>query len=104
MASYFNSAGSKVIVVEMLDKIAGNTDDEISSILLENYIKKGIEFKLGCKVTSINANNIEFIEKGKLQTISADKVLISVGRRPVTQGFGLENIKYLYGARCNKNR
>ena len=55
MASYFNSAGSKVTVVEMMDKIAGPTDREISEILLKNYQKKGITFNLGCAVTCVEA-------------------------------------------------
>lgn len=53
MASYFNTAGSKVTVVEMMDKIAGPTDREISEILLKNYQKKGVVFNLGCKVTGV---------------------------------------------------
>lgn len=53
MASYYNSVGSHVTVVEMLDHIAGNTDREISSILQNNYKKKGVEFKLGCAVTAV---------------------------------------------------
>ena len=47
MASYFNSAGSEVTVIEMLDHIAGETDREISKLLLEAYQKKGVAFKLG---------------------------------------------------------
>ena len=46
MASYFNSAGSKVTIIEMLDHIAGETDREISELLLADYIKKGIDIKL----------------------------------------------------------
>jgi dihydrolipoamide dehydrogenase len=53
MASYFNSAGSKVTVVEMLDKIGGPIDDEIAELLRREYEKKGITFNLGCKVTSV---------------------------------------------------
>ena len=53
MASYFNSVGSKVTVIEMLPKIAGANDNEISEILLNSYTKKGIDFKLGAKVLSI---------------------------------------------------
>ena len=53
MASYFNSVGMKVTVIEMLDKIAGPTDNEISDILLKNYKKKGVDFKVSCKVTAV---------------------------------------------------
>ncbi|MBE6903320.1 MAG: dihydrolipoyl dehydrogenase [Ruminococcaceae bacterium] len=92
MASYFNSVGSKVTVIEMLDHIAGNTDREISSILQKNYEKKGITFKLSCKVTSIGTDSVEYEENGEKKTVKADKVLLSIGRRPVTKGFGLETL------------
>lgn len=92
MASYYNSVGSKVTVIEMLDKIAGPTDREISEILRKNYEKKGVIFKLGCKVTSVGENSVTYEENGKSNTVSADKVLLSIGRRPVTKGIGLENI------------
>ena len=58
MASYFNSAGSKVTVVEMLDHIAGPTDREISSILYKNYKRKGVDFRLYAKVTRLAANEV----------------------------------------------
>lgn len=92
MASYFNSVGSKVTVVEMLDKIAGPTDRDISAILLKNYEKKGIVFKLGCKVTEIKASSVVFEKNGVTEEVSAEKALMSIGRRAVTTGFGLENI------------
>ena len=93
MASYYNSVGSHVTVVEMLDHIAGNTDREIGKILQNNYKKKGVEFMLGCKVTSVGDGKVTFEDaEGKTQSVDADKVLCSIGRRAVTQGFGLENI------------
>ncbi|MDR3644531.1 MAG: dihydrolipoyl dehydrogenase [Clostridia bacterium] len=92
MASYFNSVGSHVTVVEMLPNIAGNTDREISGILQKNYEKKGVIFRLGCKVTSLGTNTVEFEADGKPEKLEADKVLVSIGRRPVTQGFGLETL------------
>ncbi|MHB1484676.1 MAG: dihydrolipoyl dehydrogenase [Saccharofermentanales bacterium] len=92
MASYFNSAGSKVTVVEMLDKIAGPTDREISKILQKNYEKKGITFKLSCKVTGITKDAVEYEENGKKETVGAQAVLMSIGRYAVTKGYGLENL------------
>ncbi len=92
MASYFNSVGSKVTVIEMLDKIAGPTDGEISNILLKNYQKKGIEFKLGCAVTAVENGKVTYTEKGETKSVDADKVLIAIGRRAFTQGIGLETI------------
>ena len=95
MASYFNSVGSKVTVIEMLDKVAGPTDREISAILQKNYEKKGITFKLSCKVTGMPQGSVEFEDGGAKQTINADYVLLSIGRRAVTTGFGLENLGVL---------
>lgn len=92
MASYFSSVGSKVIVVEMLNKIAGPTEAEISSILQKSLEKKGITFNLGCKVTAIEKDGVVFERDGKVEKVKADKILLSIGRRAVTQGIGLENI------------
>lgn len=92
MASYFNSVGSQVTVIEMLDKIAGPTDREISTILQKNYEKKGVVFKLDSKVTGLRPGIVEFEESGRQQQIKAEKVLLSVGRRPASAGFGLETL------------
>lgn len=92
MASYFNSVGSSVKVIEMLDHIAGPTDSEISAILLKNYKKKGIEFLLGAKVTSVGTDCVNFEMDGKAMKAEADCVLVSIGRRANSAGLGLENI------------
>ncbi len=92
MASYFNSAGSKVTVIEMLDHIAGNTDREISDNLMKNYQKKGVEFKLSSKVVEVTGSAVVYEADGKKVSVPADKVLMSIGRRAVTEGIGLESI------------
>ncbi|MCI5838815.1 MAG: dihydrolipoyl dehydrogenase [Christensenellaceae bacterium] len=92
MASYFSSVGSKVVVIEMMNKIAGPTDAEISGLLQKALEKKGVEFRLGAKVTAVEADGVVFEKDGKTEKVKADKVLCSIGRRAVTQGFGLENI------------
>jgi len=92
MASYFNSAGSKVTIVEMLDHIGGDIDLEIAGILQAEYEAKGSEFKLKAKVVEVTADSVICEEDGQRVEIKADKVLLSVGRRPVVQGFGLETI------------
>ncbi len=92
MASYFNSAGSNVTIIEMLDHIAGNTDREISELLMKGYQKKGIEFRLNSKVVEVKNDCVVYEAEGKTLTVEADKVLMSIGRRPVVDGVGLENI------------
>ena len=88
MASYYNSAGSKVTIVEMLPKIAGTMDAEISTLLMKSYQKKGIEFLLGSGVTSFSGDSVAY-DGGQ---VKADKVLLSIGRKPLIEGFGLENL------------
>jgi len=92
MASYFNSVGSKVYVLEMLDHIAGATDREISELLKKEYAKRGVEFILGAKVTSIKNNTVSYEKDSNVNVIEADYALVSIGRRPRTQGIGCENI------------
>ena len=91
-ASFFNSLGTKVTIVEMLPEILGNNDFEISAMLRDIYSKKGIEYNLNAKVVKIDGNKVVFEKDGKTETIEGDKILVSVGRRPITQGFGLENL------------
>ena len=92
MASYFNSVGSKVYVVEMLDHIAGPTDREISTLLQKEYASRGVEFILGAKVTSIKDKAVTYEKDGKTVKLDTDYALVSIGRRPRTQGLGCENI------------
>lgn len=92
MASYFNSAGSSVTVIEMLDQIGGPIDSEIAGILLKQYQKKGVDFKLGAKVVKIEPDGVVYEKDGKTEKADADKVLVAIGRRPNTQGIGLESI------------
>ena len=91
-ASFYNSLGVKVTIVEMLPEILGGLDFEISAMLRDIYTKKGIEFNLNAKVVQIDGNKVVFEKEGKTETIEGDKILISVGRRAVTKGFGLENL------------
>ncbi|MDP4133630.1 MAG: dihydrolipoyl dehydrogenase [Bacillota bacterium] len=92
MASYFNSIGSKVTVVEMLDHIGGPTDIDLAKILQKNYEKKGINFVLGAKVTEVKTDSVVYEKDGKTEAVKADKILLSIGRRASTQGVGLESI------------
>ena len=92
-ASFFNSIGTKVTVVEMLPKILGPLDDEISAMLQAQYEKKGVEFHLSCKVVAVEGNDVVYEDpEGKTCRATGDKILVSVGRRANFQGIGLENI------------
>ncbi|MCW3786604.1 dihydrolipoyl dehydrogenase [Plebeiibacterium sediminum] len=91
-ASFFNSLGTKVTIIEMLDEILCGMDVEMSAMLRQMYAKKGIEFNLSSKVTKVEGNVVTFEKDGKETMLSGDKILVSVGRKPVTTGFGLENL------------
>ena len=91
-ASFYNSLGSKVTVIEMLPEILGQNDSEISAMSRDIFTKKGIEFHLNAKVVQVDGNKVIFEKDGTTHTVEGDKTLLSVGRRPVTKGFGLENL------------
>jgi len=91
-ASFFNSMGTEVHVVEMLDKILGPMDKELSEMLQAEYAKRGIRFYLGHKVTAVHGGEVTVEKDGESFVIEGEKVLLSVGRRPVTKGFGLETL------------
>jgi dihydrolipoamide dehydrogenase len=89
-ASFFNSLGVKVSVIEMMPEILGAMDKETSRMLRADYSKRGIDFHLDTKVNEVNNNQV-IIEKNEvITTIETDKVLLSVGRKPVKDGIGLE--------------
>ena len=92
-ASLYNSIGCEVHVVEMMPEILGAMDSEVSAMLRAQYTKKGVHFHLSCKVTSVDGHNVTFIDsEGAEHTVEGDKILLSVGRRPITKGFGLESL------------
>ena len=91
-ASFFNSMGTEVQVVEMLDKILGPMDKELSDMLQAEYTKRGVKFYLEHKVTGIHGQEVTVEKDGESFTLHGEKVLLSVGRRPVTKGFGLETL------------
>ena len=89
-ASFFNSMGVEVHVVEMLDKILGPMDGELSALLQAEYAKRGIKFYLGHKVMAVHGGTVTVEKEGETFDIKGDKILLSVGRRPVKTGLGLE--------------
>jgi len=91
-ASFFNTLGSKVIVVEMLDEILPGMDKALSGFLRNELTKKGIEFHTSAKVVAVEHDKVEIETNGERQPIEASKILLSVGRKPVLSGFGLENL------------
>lgn len=96
-AAFYSTIGTKVTVIEMLPKILGPMDDEISAMLQKIYAKKGVKFCLNCKVTGIEGNTVVYLDPdGVEQRVSGDKILVSVGRRANLDGYGLENLGLEY--------
>ena len=99
MASYFNTLGSEVSVIEMMDKIAGPTDRDISNILQNNYAKKGVKFILGAAVVSVGGKYgdgfVEYKLGDKTEKLNCELVLVSTGRRARTKDIGLETLGVL---------
>lgn len=92
MASYYAMSGVNVTIVEMMDKIAGPMEREVSDILLRAYRRKGVKFKLGCKVTGVTPEGVLYEKNGEEKLEEADQILCAIGRRPYTENMGLENL------------
>jgi dihydrolipoamide dehydrogenase len=92
-ACFFNEAGAKVAVYEMLPQIAAGADQEIAARLLQILKRKGIEFNLSCKVLGIEGDTVRYAAAdGSNASASADCILNSTGRAPVVEGLGLEEL------------
>lgn len=91
-ASFYNSMGVKVKVIEMLPEILGNMDKEASAMLRADYAKRGVEFYLNTKVVEVSSDKVTVEKDGKTQVLDANKILVSVGRRPITKSLGLESL------------
>jgi dihydrolipoamide dehydrogenase len=97
-ASVFHTFGSEVTLLETLPRVVPLEDEEISAELEKSFRKKGIKIELEAKVSSVtkdaNGATVSYTDKsGSPKTISAEKVLIAVGRRPLTENIGLEKTK-----------
>lgn len=98
MGSVWLRLGAKVTVIEFADKICGPLDKQISTDLLRVLKKQGMEFLLSTKVTGATkkgksvAVSYESTKDGEKGEISGDVVLVAVGRKPYSQGLGLENV------------
>ncbi|MFL6778336.1 MAG: dihydrolipoyl dehydrogenase [Sphingomicrobium sp.] len=96
LGSVWRRLGAKVTCVEFLDQILPGFDGDVRKEANKIMKKQGIEFKLGTKVTGVTAKGgkaslaVEPAKGGASETIEADCVLVSIGRRPNTEGLGLD--------------
>ena len=98
MGSVWSRLGSEVTVIEYLDHITPGMDREISDEFKKILIKQGIKFKMGSKVNSVKTNgtgiliNFTDVKTSKAESLEFDKVLVSVGRKPYTEGLNLTKV------------
>lgn len=98
LGSVWRRLGADVTVVEFLDRIVPGMDNEIAGAFQRILQKQGLRFRLGMKVTSASVaeNGVRLVVEpaagGAEETISADIVLVSIGRRPYTSGLSLEDV------------
>ena len=98
LGSVWRSLGAEVTVVEYLDRILPGADGEVAKQSQRIFAKQGIAFKLGMKVTGVEKLksklklSMQPAAGGDAETLDADVVLLSIGRRPYTQGLGLETV------------
>src|SRR5579883_1535615 len=97
-ASIYNSFGAQVTILEALPRVVPVEDEEISAELEKAYKKKGITVQTNCMVESVKKDpkgvTVSFKDKdGKPQTLQAEKLLLAVGRKPMTENCGLEKSK-----------
>jgi dihydrolipoamide dehydrogenase len=90
-ASLFSTFGTKVTIIEMLDEILPGIDRQFSAQLRQELIKKGVNFYLNSKVINVSEKEIVFEKDGKNESLTYEKLLVSVGRKANLTGFGLEN-------------
>jgi len=97
LGSVWSRLGAKVTVVEYLDTILGGMDGEVAKQFQRLLSKQGFEFRLGARVTDVskakNGASVTFepAKGGKAETLHGDVVLVATGRRPFTEGLGLED-------------
>jgi dihydrolipoamide dehydrogenase len=95
LGSVWSRLGAKVTVIELLDHVVPNMDRELGTALQRALTRSGLEFKLGTRVGEIRETQdglILQIEGEGRQTLEADVVLVAVGRRPYTEGLGLDAV------------
>ncbi|MDR0537989.1 MAG: dihydrolipoyl dehydrogenase [Tannerellaceae bacterium] len=92
-ASLFNSLGAVVEVIEMQEEILPGFDREMASMLRAEYARRGVKFHLGTKALSADGSSLTVEKDGQRLTLSGEKILLSIGRRPILAGYGLEALQ-----------
>jgi dihydrolipoamide dehydrogenase len=105
LGSVWRRLGAEVTVVEFLDTVLGGMDGEVSKQFQRLLERQGMKFRLGAKVTGVKKTSkgadvtFEPVKGGDAETVSADIVLVATGRKPYTDGLGLEKAGVLLDER-----
>ena len=91
-ASFFNSMGVQVYVVEMMPEVLGAMDKETSGMLRSEYQKRGVKFHLNTKVVEVSPEGVTIEKDDKTSLIEAEKILVSVGRKANLLQVGLDKL------------
>jgi dihydrolipoamide dehydrogenase len=98
LGSVWRRLGAQVTVVEYLDRISPGMDSDLAKAFQRTLTKQGMAFKLGSKVTAAKSSKdgveltVEPAAGGTAETLTGDVVLVAIGRRPYTEGLGLETV------------
>ena len=98
LGSVWRRLGAEVTVVEYLDKVGAGMDTEVATAFQRGLAKQGMTFRMGTKVTGAKSVKdgveltVEPAAGGAAETIKGDVVLVAIGRRPYTEGLGLETV------------
>ena len=98
LGSVWRRLGAEVTVVEFLDKVGAGMDGEVATAFQRGLTKQGMTFRMGTKVTGAKVGKdgveltVEPAAGGAAETLKGDVVLGAIGRRPYTEGLGLETV------------
>lgn len=98
LGSVWRRLGAEVEVIEFLDRILPGMDDEVAKQAQRLFQKQGVKFRLGAKVTGAKATakgvtlTVEPAAGGEAEQVQADVVLVAIGRKPYTEGLGLQEV------------
>ena len=95
-ASIYHAFGSKIVLIERMPRLVPIEDEDVSQALLRSFTRQGMEIHVGADLKSVRAEGdsawSEFVVGGETKRVRTERVLMAAGRKPVTDGIGLETV------------
>ena len=95
-ASIYHAFGSKITLIERMPRLVPIEDEDVSQALLRSFTRQGMEIHVGADLKSVRAEGdaawSEFVVGGETKRVRTERVLMAAGRKPVTEGIGLETV------------